>query len=147
MFRSSNFETYKVKEVSYKHTSNTNEYLICNIDNLIVNVRLHLSQYQLLTSGVFEGELLKELYKAESDALMRFVYDWFKYFPQLKDLQDYKDLRLVARESLLYGTNRDWTDKQVRENVADYCTFFMHHFLPMLLQMGPMLRGFPAYVG
>ena len=147
MFRSSNFGTYKVKEVPYKHISNTNEYLICNIDNLIVNVRLHLSQYQLLTSGVFEGELLKELYKEESDALMRLVYNWFKHFKQLEDLQDYKDLRLVARESLLYGTARGWTDKQVQENVADCCTFLMNHFLPMLLQMSPMLKVFPAYVG
>lgn len=149
MFRSScvDLDTYKVKEVSYEPRSNTNEYLIRNIDNLIVNVRLHISQYHLLTSGVFAGNLLKELYREECDALMRLVYKWFKYFKQLGDLQEYHDLCLDARMDLLYGIERDLTDEQVQEKVKNYCTFLINHFLPTLLRMSPMFRGFPAHVG
>lgn len=147
MLKLSNYETFKVKEVPYVRLSNTNEFLIRNIDNHIVNVRLHLSQFQLLSSGVFEGDILKKLYKAELETLIRCVYEWFKYFPQLEHLREYRFLESDANDLLLYRLVDQLTAGQVQDKVARYCSFLNQHYLPMLLQMSPMLKGFPAYVG
>lgn len=143
MFRSSSIDTYKVKEVSYTYSSNNSEYLMRNIDNLIVNVRLHISQCELLSLDAFGEEISERLYRAEFDALMRFVYDWFKYFPQLDKLQDYEDWRSTARNHHLCSTHNDLSKEQVEMLVAEFCGFLITYILPLLLQMGPMFRNFP----